>query len=110
MYNLPPKQLVHQLLTMNDHGETAETYELTSTSHSKAYRPPEPKSCFPQRPSRTCIGWTVGVLVVTLVVVTIVIVQTTAANRYPNYSRLDYRLVDVYRGENFFDKFDYFTG
>lgn len=30
-------------------------------------------------------------------------------NRYPNYTHLEYRLVDLYEGTSFFDKFNYFS-
>jgi len=30
-------------------------------------------------------------------------------NRYPDYTPLEYRLVDTYEGSSFFDKFDYFS-
>lgn len=95
---------------LNGHSKTEDTYELTSMSHSKAHHPPRPKWYSPQRWGRTCVGWVVGVFVVVLILVIVVIVQIKAAGRYPVYSQLQYKLVDVYRGETFFDKFDYFTG
>lgn len=33
----------------------------------------------------------------------------TKRNRYPDYTSLNYRLVDDYSGSSFFDKFDYFS-
>ncbi|KAI0872886.1 concanavalin A-like lectin/glucanase domain-containing protein [Hypoxylon argillaceum] len=53
----------------------------------------------------------VGVVVAVIIVIVIVVpVEVAQANRYPNYSTLDYSLVDEYSGTTFFDKFDYFTG
>lgn len=48
--------------------------------------------------------------IVVLALIIVIIFKVKAANRYPDYSYLDYKLVDVYQGETFFDKFDYFTG
>lgn len=96
---------------LNDHGKMEDTYELTSTSYSKAADYPPKSSHFaPQRWSRVCFGWTFGVPLVVLAVIIVISLQIKKANRYPDYSYLDYKLVDVYRGETFFDKFDYFTG
>ncbi|KAI0405297.1 concanavalin A-like lectin/glucanase domain-containing protein [Xylaria palmicola] len=53
----------------------------------------------------------VGVLVAVILVIVIVVpVKVTEANRYPNYSKLNYALADEYSGSTFFDNFDYFTG
>ncbi|KAJ8131649.1 hypothetical protein O1611_g1974 [Lasiodiplodia mahajangana] len=53
----------------------------------------------------------VGVVVAAIIVIVIVVpVKVSEANRYPNYSKLDYSLVDEYSGTSFFDNFDYFTG
>lgn len=96
---------------LKDHSKTADTYELTTTSQSKAaHYPSKPSRFAPQNWNRVCLGWTVGVPLVILAVVIVISIQVKAANRYPDYSYLDYQLVDVYRGEAFFDKFDYFTG
>ncbi|PKY03768.1 putative endo-1,3(4)-beta-glucanase [Aspergillus campestris IBT 28561] len=50
----------------------------------------------------------VGIAVVIAVIVGAV--EGTKKNRYPDYSPLDYRLVDSYEGESFLEKFDYFSG
>ncbi|KAI0977189.1 concanavalin A-like lectin/glucanase domain-containing protein [Xylaria arbuscula] len=50
------------------------------------------------------------VAAIILIIVIVVPVKVTEANRYPNYSKLDYSLADEYSGSTFFDNFDYFTG
>lgn len=37
-------------------------------------------------------------------------VEGVRANRYPNYTPLNYQLVDTYQGASFFNRFDYFAG
>ncbi|RDL40908.1 uncharacterized protein BP5553_00887 [Venustampulla echinocandica] len=61
---------------------------------------------------RTWIGvGAVVVLVVVIIVATVAGVEVAKKNnRYPDYSKLTYKLSDTYSGENFFDQFDYFTG
>jgi hypothetical protein len=61
-------------------------------------------------------GWSlrkkliVASVVVVVIVVTIVgAVEGVRANRYPDYTPLNYKLVDTYEGPSFFDKFDYFS-
>ena len=49
-------------------------------------------------------------IVVVIVAVIVGSVLGVRANRYPNYSKLDYRLVDTFSGSSFFDNFEYFTG
>ncbi|KAI1262099.1 concanavalin A-like lectin/glucanase domain-containing protein [Xylariaceae sp. FL1019] len=51
-----------------------------------------------------------GIIVVVLIIIIVVPVEVAKANRYPNYSELDYSLVDTYSGTDFFDNFDYYTG
>lgn len=50
------------------------------------------------------------VVVVILAVVPAVVVTEQKKNRYPDYSPLTYSLSETYAGEQFFDKFNYFTG
>ncbi|KAI0865754.1 concanavalin A-like lectin/glucanase domain-containing protein [Xylaria cubensis] len=53
----------------------------------------------------------VGVIAAIILIIIIVVpVEVTKANRYPNYSKLDYTLADEYSGSTFFDNFDYFVG
>ncbi|WQF79854.1 Putative glycoside hydrolase family 16, concanavalin A-like lectin/glucanase domain superfamily [Colletotrichum destructivum] len=61
-------------------------------------------------------GWTkriwaglAAVVVVIIVIAVAVTVTQNNKNRYPDYSKLSYKLSDTYSGENFFDKFDYFN-
>jgi hypothetical protein len=49
-------------------------------------------------------------IVVVIVAVVVGSVLGVRANRYPNYSKLDYSLVDTFSGSSFFDNFEYFTG
>ncbi|KAE8154191.1 concanavalin A-like lectin/glucanase domain-containing protein [Aspergillus avenaceus] len=50
--------------------------------------------------------------VVAVVIVAIIVgaVEGTKAHRYPDYTRLNYDLVDTYSGTRFFDRFDYYSG
>jgi hypothetical protein len=50
----------------------------------------------------------IGIVVVILAVI-LGAVLGVRANRYPNYSKLDYTLKDTYSGSSFFDNFEYFT-
>ncbi|KAJ2970491.1 hypothetical protein NUW58_g9679 [Xylaria curta] len=53
----------------------------------------------------------VGVIVAIIIVIVVVVpVKVAEANRYPNYSKLNYALADEYSGSTFFDKFNYFVG
>ncbi|KAF9881244.1 hypothetical protein CkaCkLH20_01394 [Colletotrichum karsti] len=61
-------------------------------------------------------GWTkriwAGVsaaIIILIVIIVAVVVTQNNQNRYPDYSKLSYKLSDTYSGENFFDKFDYFN-
>lgn len=48
-------------------------------------------------------------IVVVIVAVVVGSVLGVRANRYPNYSKLDYSLKDEFSGSTFFDNFEYFT-
>jgi hypothetical protein len=61
-------------------------------------------------------GWSgrrkliIGACVVVVIVAVIVgAVEGVKANAYPNYSQLNYTLVDTYSGSSFFDNFEYYT-
>lgn len=61
-------------------------------------------------------GWSgrkksiIGVCVVVVVVAVIVgAVEGVKANAYPNYSQLNYTLVDTFSGSSFFENFEYYT-
>jgi hypothetical protein len=53
-----------------------------------------------------------GAIIVAIIVIIIVVaVVETKANRYPDYTKLDYTLSETYSGADFFtSNFDYFTG
>lgn len=48
-------------------------------------------------------------IIVVIVAVIVGAVLGVRANRYPDYSKLDYSLKDTYSGSSFFDNFEYFT-
>ncbi|KAJ0158845.1 putative glycosidase C21B10.07 [Colletotrichum tanaceti] len=61
-------------------------------------------------------GWTkriwagLGAAVVVIIVIAVAVTVTqNNKNRYPDYSKLSYKLSDTYSGEDFFDEFDYFN-
>jgi hypothetical protein len=64
----------------------------------------------PKNWSRRCWLILAAVLIVVLILIIIIAVVVSRANRYPNYSKLNYNLVDTYAGTSFFDNFNYFTG
>ncbi|KAI0166789.1 glycoside hydrolase family 16 protein [Hypoxylon sp. FL1284] len=51
-----------------------------------------------------------AILIAIIVIAIVAPVEVAKANRYPDYSPLNYTLSDEYTGTGFFDKFDYFTG
>jgi hypothetical protein len=51
----------------------------------------------------------IGIIVV-IVAIIVGSVLGVRANRYPNYSKLDYTLQNTFSGSSFFDNFEYFTG
>jgi hypothetical protein len=63
----------------------------------------------PKNWPRRCWLILVAVLIVVLILIIIITVIVNRANRYPNYSKLNYNLVDTYAGTLFFDNFNYFT-
>ncbi|KAJ5683625.1 hypothetical protein N7462_006790 [Penicillium macrosclerotiorum] len=50
------------------------------------------------------------VLVIVMVIVVVGTVEGIRVNRYPEYSPINYQLVDTFEGTSFFDQFDYFSG
>jgi hypothetical protein len=58
---------------------------------------------------KTKIFIAIGAVVV-IVAVVVGAVLGVRANRYPDYSKLNYSLKDTYSGSSFFDNFEYFTG
>ncbi|KAJ5924141.1 hypothetical protein N7466_008328 [Penicillium verhagenii] len=57
---------------------------------------------------RTLVLSGVGIIVLIIAVI-VGTIYGIKANRYPKYTPLNYRLVDKYEGESFFDNFRYFT-
>lgn len=64
----------------------------------------------PRNWSRKCWIILALAIVIIIVVVVVVAVVVTRENRYPNYSKLNYALVDTFSGTSFFDNFYYYTG
>ncbi|KAJ5664942.1 Concanavalin A-like lectin/glucanase subgroup [Penicillium maclennaniae] len=68
-----------------------------------------------QRPWYSPFTWTrrrtfISILVTIVIILVIVVpIEVVRANRYPDYSPLNYTLKDSYAGPSFFDHFNYFT-
>lgn len=60
--------------------------------------------------SKCTIFIVLGVVAAVIIAVVVGAVEGTKKNRYPDYSKLNYRLVEEYSGTSFFDKFDYYSG
>ncbi|KAB5575496.1 concanavalin A-like lectin/glucanase domain-containing protein [Coniochaeta sp. 2T2.1] len=60
------------------------------------------------------LTWGIAALVIIVAIVVPVAVVVTRnknhGNAYPDYTALNYTLLETYSGETFFDKFDYYTG
>ena len=98
-------------------GQPSSAFEYNE-EHAKSSRPKaklEPRIQVtsdwrnPKRWNGSC--W-IGLSFVVLIVLGLIFgisLHVSRLMKYPDYTRLDYRLVDTYSGEAFFDKFDYFT-
>lgn len=64
----------------------------------------------PKNWSKLTILGVVAAVIIVIVAVVVGAVLGTKANAYPDYSAINYTLVDTYSGTTFFDEFDYFTG
>lgn len=55
--------------------------------------------------------WLISAIVFVIIAVVVIAVSVVEVkeNAYPNYSKLDYHLVDTYSGTSFFDNFDFFS-
>ncbi|PYH41034.1 glycoside hydrolase family 16 protein [Aspergillus saccharolyticus JOP 1030-1] len=60
------------------------------------------------RRTRLLVGG--GVLIIVIIAVVVGAVEGTKKPSYPDYSRLNYELIDTYAGASFFDRFDYYSG
>lgn len=60
--------------------------------------------------SKKKIAIVAAAIIAIIVVAVVVPVEEVKKNRYPDYSALDYSMVDNIYGTTFFDSFDYFTG
>ncbi|KAJ5803787.1 CAZyme family GH16 [Penicillium psychrosexuale] len=76
----------------------------------------ELKSPANSRPWYNPLGWSLLVkllvstaAIVIILLVAILVPYQIVSNRYPNYTPLNYTLVDTYSGPNFFEQFTYFT-
>ncbi|KAE8375432.1 concanavalin A-like lectin/glucanase domain-containing protein [Aspergillus bertholletiae] len=102
-------------------GATAHLPKLEVNDLQHAGPPPGPGAKYTPPQARPALpwynphGWSLctkliaGVVGVAVVVAVIVgAVEGTKANRYPDYTKLNYQLVDTYSGTSFLDRFDYF--
>jgi hypothetical protein len=64
----------------------------------------------PKNWTRRCWVIVAVPLLILLIIVIVVAVVVSRDNRYPDYSKLNYNLVNTYSGTSFFDNFNYFTG
>jgi hypothetical protein len=85
-----------------------QAYDKSPTHYS--CEKPERSSLNPNTWSRR--RWLVISLlaVAVLTIIIVLAVEITHANRYPNYSPLNYKLAQTYTGPSFFDNFNYFSG
>ncbi|OJJ95717.1 hypothetical protein ASPACDRAFT_1859952 [Aspergillus aculeatus ATCC 16872] len=61
--------------------------------------------------TRTRLLVAAGIAIVIIIAVVVGAVEgTRRSSSYPDYSRLNYELVDTYAGASFFDRFDYYSG
>ncbi|KAI0398313.1 glycoside hydrolase family 16 protein [Xylariaceae sp. FL0594] len=83
----------------------------TNPVYPVAMRHPEDEPWYKPRywRKRTWAG-VIFALAAIIVIVVVVPVKVTQANRYPNYSKLNYTVADEYSGASFFDNFNYFVG
>ena len=64
----------------------------------------------PKNWSKRCWIILAVALVIIAIIIIVVAVVVSRANRYPDYSKLNYSLVDTFSGTDFYDNFDFFTG
>ncbi|PYH92781.1 putative endo-1,3(4)-beta-glucanase [Aspergillus ellipticus CBS 707.79] len=108
-------------------GATTQLPKLEMDDLQHAGPPPPPGSgqvITPQRqPTAATSAWynprgwslrtkliVVGVVIVVIIAVVVGAVEGTKKKAYPDYSKLNYKLVDTYSGTSFFDRFDYYSG
>lgn len=77
------------------------TYEKAATSGSK---------WAPRNWSKKTLMAVIAGSVLIIAAIIVGAVVGSEENSYPDYSALDYTLLDTYSGTDFFDNFDYFTG
>ena len=97
--------------TKLDHVGDKETPAHTQES-SKPFK--KPTSAVPWYNPKGWSLWTrlflaAAILAVVAVAVVIGTIEGIKAARYPNYTPLNYQLVDTYEGTSFFDRFVYFS-
>jgi hypothetical protein len=105
----------------NDHGKLQSGGQIPQSGFSRASAQPPAHGSWGEDAGDEYSRWdprgwslknkiflAVGIIVV-IVAVIVGSVLGVRANRYPNYSSLDYSLVDTYSGSSFFDNFEYYT-
>jgi hypothetical protein len=95
------------------YGRKSSRFSAAAPTYTSGFYGKEDESLSRRNPknwSRRCWLILATVLIVVLTLIIIIAVAFSRANRYPNYSKLNYNLVDTYAGTSFFDNFNYFTG
>ena len=85
-------------------------YKPSSSLNYREEKPHRPNRLDPRRWSRRCCIITLVVNIICLIVIVVGAVFAIKAKRYPDYTSLNYRLVETYAGESFFENFNYFYG
>lgn len=99
--------------TSGHYGDVGSRFSRAAPPDTSAFYGKEGGSSLTRNPknwSRRCWIILAGALVIVLIIVIVIAVVVSRANQYPDYSTLNYSLVDTYSGASFFDYFDYFTG
>ncbi|KAH8652512.1 concanavalin A-like lectin/glucanase domain-containing protein [Xylariales sp. PMI_506] len=105
----------------NANSDNVELRSGRPPSYSSVQLPPRPQKNMYSDPDNApwwdCRYWRkrtwailVFVVVVAIIAGAVAGVEVAKANRYPDYTYLNYTLSDTYSGTDFFDQFDYFTG
>ena len=99
--------------TSGHHGHESSRFSRAAPTYTSGFYGKEGESLSKRNPknwSRRCWIVLAAALIVVLIIIVVIAIVVSRANRYPDYSKLNYNLVDQYSGTSFFDHFDYFTG
>ncbi|KAI0194645.1 concanavalin A-like lectin/glucanase domain-containing protein [Astrocystis sublimbata] len=116
----PTRSTTHRSSSHHQHHDDRRRHRSSGHSRSKPLPPPPPPRTMGYVKSEPWWkpkywrrrSWVIAgvIAAIVLIIVIVVPVEVTKANRYPDYSPLNYALADRYSGTTFFDDFDYFTG